>query len=396
MSVPAPRFARRMADIAPFRVMELLAGARQLEAQGRDIIHMEVGEPDFPTPQPVLEAATRFIAGGKVQYTPAAGLPELREAIARHYHDRFGADVEPERIIVTPGASGALTLILAASTNPGDGWLLPDPGYPCNRHIVRSFEGVPQPLPVDASTRFQPTSAQLAGHWQPDTLGVIVATPSNPTGTLLDGSELSALHHTVAGRDGLLVVDEIYQGLNYGVAPSTVLADPVCNTSDRLFVVNSFSKYFGMTGWRLGWLVAPRGWVSEIEKLAQHFFISAPTASQHAALAAFSPATRDILESRRAAFAERRNTLLPALRSLGLRVDAEPHGAFYIYADISAVSDDSQALARRLIEEAGVATTPGIDFGDNRARQHLRLAYTTRNDRLLEAAERMQRLLRQP
>ena len=395
MPHPAPRFARRMADIAPFRVMELLARARELESQGRDIIHMEVGEPDFPTPQPVIEAATRFIASGKVHYTPAAGLPELREAIARHYHDRFGANVGPERIIITPGASGALMLILAASTNPGDGWLLPDPGYPCNRHMVRSFEGVPQSLPVDASTRFQPTVAQLADHWQPSTLGLIVATPSNPTGTLLDEIELSALHHATSGRDGLLVVDEIYQGLNYDVTPRTVLADPACNRSERLFVVNSFSKYFGMTGWRLGWLVAPRSWVGEIEKLAQHFFISAPTASQYAALAAFAPATRDILESRRAAFGERRDTLLPALRSLGLRVDAEPHGAFYIYADVSAVTDDSRLLARRLIEEAGVATTPGIDFGDNRPQQHLRLAYTTRNERLLEATERMQRLLRQ-
>ena len=383
-----------MADIAPFHVMELLARARQLEAQGRDIIHMEVGEPDFATPQPVIDAAQRFIAGGQVHYTPAAGLPALREAIARHYHDRFGVDVAPERIIVTPGASGALTLILAASTNPGDGWLLPDPGYPCNRHLVRSFEGAPQALPVDAASRFQPTPEHLARHWQPDTLGLIVATPSNPTGTLLDAAELDALHRYVRQRGGLMVVDEIYQGLSYGIEAQTVLANPACNTADDLFVVNSFSKYFGMTGWRLGWVVAPQAWAREIEKLAQHFFIAAPTPAQHAALAAFSTETRDVLEARRASFAQRRATLLPALRELGFRVDAEPHGAFYIYADISAVAQDSTLFAHRLLEEAGVAATPGIDFGEHHAAHHLRLAYTTRSERLMEAAERMQHFIR--
>ncbi len=384
-----PRLARRMADITPFRVMELLARARQLEAQGRDIIHMEVGEPDFPTPQPVIEAAQRFIATGKVHYTPAAGLPALREAIARHYHDHFGADVAPERILVTPGASGALTLILAAATNPGDGWLLPDPGYPCNRHLVRSFEGVPQALPVDAATRFQPTPHSLDAHWRDDTRGLIVASPSNPTGTVLSPAELHALHTAVAARDGLLVVDEIYQGLNYGSTPYSVLADPACAGADDVFVVNSFSKYFGMTGWRLGWLVAPAAWAGELEKLAQHFFIAAPTPAQHAALAAFAPATRDILEARRAEFAQRRDILLPALRDLGLRIDAEPQGAFYLYADIRAIADDSELFARHLLEHAGVATTPGIDFGHHHARQHLRLAYTTHSPRLLEAVERM-------
>lgn len=394
MSATPPRFAHRMADIAPFRVMELLARARALEAQGRDIIHMEVGEPDFPTPPTIVDAAQRFIAGGQVQYTPAAGLPALREAIARHYHDRVGADIEPERIIVTPGASGALTLILAASTNPGDGWLLPDPGYPCNRHLVRSFEGTPQALPVDASTRFQPTPALLAEHWQANTLGLIVASPSNPTGTELSVAELAALLIAAAQRNGLLVVDEIYQGLNYGSEARSVLQDAACAACDRLFVVNSFSKYFGMTGWRLGWLVAPRHWAGEIEKLAQHFFISAPTTAQHAALAAFTADTREILEARRHEFAVRRNTLLPALRQLGLRIDTDPTGAFYIYADISTVAEDSQALARRLIEEAGVATTPGIDFGNHHPAHHLRLAYTTRSERLLEAVERMHSVLR--
>lgn len=383
------KIARRMADIQPFHVMEILKRAHQLEAAGRDIIHLEVGEPDFPTPPTIVEAARDFLAGGHVHYTPALGLTALREAIARFYHDRFGADIAPERIIVTPGASGALMLALAVTTDPGDEWLLPDPGYPSNRHLVRSFEGVARALPVDASTRFQPTPTQVASAWTARTRGLMVASPANPTGTLLSLDEIVALQQTVAARDGTLIVDEIYQGLNYGVDASTALS-----RLDDVFVVNSFSKYFGMTGWRLGWMVAPQAYVRQIEKLAQHFFISPSTPAQHAALAAFTPATLEILEERRHAFAARRNTLLPALRELGFRFATEPQGAFYLYADISELADDSETLARRLIEDAGVATTPGIDFGDNAPDRHLRIAYTTGEARLAEAAERIARVLR--
>ena len=379
----------RLAEIQPFHVMELLRRARELEAQGRDIIHMEVGEPDFPTPQPIIDAATRFIAGGDVHYTPGLGLPALREAIARFYRDRFGADVGPERIIVTAGASGALMLALAATTDPGDEWLLPDPGYPSNRHLVRSFEGTARGLPVDAVTRYQPTPAQVDTAWGEHSRGLMVATPSNPTGTLLTTDELVALHGVTHARGGVLIVDEIYQGLSYGVEASTALAHPTLSAADDLFVVNSFSKYFGMTGWRLGWLVAPEGIVRDIEKLAQHFFISPSTPAQHAALAAFRPETLDILEARRREFGERRDTLLPALRQLGFTVATEPQGAFYIYADVSKLTEDAEALARRLIEEAGVAATPGLDFGHHLPRQHLRIAYTTRRERLLEAVDRI-------
>lgn len=383
------KIARRMADIQPFHVMEILKRAHQLEAAGRDIIHLEVGEPDFPTPPTIVEAARDFLVGGHVHYTPALGLTALREAIARFYHDRFGADVAPERIIVTPGASGALMLALAVTTDPGDEWLLPDPGYPSNRHLVRSFEGVARALPVDASTRFQPTPAQVADAWTARTRGLMVASPANPTGTMLSLDEIVALQETVAARDGILIVDEIYQGLNYGIDASTALS-----RLDDVFVVNSFSKYFGMTGWRLGWVVAPQAYVRQIEKLAQHFFISPSTPAQHAALAAFTPATLEILEERRHAFAARRNTLLPALRELGFRFAAEPQGAFYLYADISDLADNSETLARRLIEDAGVATTPGIDFGDNAPDRHLRIAYTTEEARLVEAAERIASVLR--
>lgn len=382
------QIARRMADIQPFRVMEILKRAHALSAAGRDIIHLEVGEPDFPSPPPIVEAGRRFLSGGHVHYTPALGLTALREAIARFYHDRFGANVAPERIIVTPGASGALMLALGVLTNPGDEWLLPDPGYPSNRHLVRSFEGRPVALPVDASTRFQPTPDQVAAAWTPQTRGLMVASPANPTGTLLTLDEIAALRTVVASRGGVLIVDEIYQGLNYGVEASTALSQ-----TDDVFVVNSFSKYFGMTGWRLGWMVVPADCVREIEKLAQHFFISPSTPAQHAALAAFEPATLDILEARRHAFAKRRNALLPALREIGFRFSTEPQGAFYLYADISDLAESSEELAHRLIEEAGVATTPGIDFGDNAPERHLRIAYTTEEARLVEAAERIRRVL---
>jgi aspartate/methionine/tyrosine aminotransferase len=382
------RIARRMADIQPFHVMEILKRAHELAAAGRDIIHLEVGEPDFPSPAPIVEAAQRFLAGGHVHYTPALGLTALREAIARFYRDRFGADVSPERIIVTPGASGALMLALAVLTNPGDEWLQPDPGYPSNRHLVRSFEGIAKALPVDASSRFQPTPAHVDAAWSPRTRGLMVASPANPTGTLLSLDEIVALQQAVSSRGGVLIVDEIYQGLNYGIEASTALS-----RLDDVFVVNSFSKYFGMTGWRLGWMVAPQAYVREIEKLAQHFFISPSTPAQHAALAAFEPGTLEILEARRHAFAERRNALLPALRELGFRFATEPQGAFYLYADISGLADSSESLARRLIEEAGVATTPGLDFGDNAPERHLRIAYTTDESRLVEAAERIARVV---
>ncbi len=389
-----PKLSRRAVDIQPFQAMELLRRARELQAQGRDIIHMEVGEPDFPTPQPVIDAATRFVAGGDVHYIAALGLPALREAIARYYQDHFGTEVEPERIVVTAGASGALMLALAAIVDPGDEWLLPDPGYPSNRHIVRSFEGVGRALPVDAASRYQPTAAQVDAAWGERTRGVIVATPSNPTGTLLSVDEIAALHGVIRRHAGVLLVDEIYQGLSYGVGAATALSHPNMNSADDVFVVNSFSKYFGMTGWRLGWLVVPPGFAREIEKLAQHFYISPSAPAQHAALAALAPATQEILEARRNEFASRRNTLMPALRDIGFTIAAEPQGAFYIYADVSALAEDSETLARRLIEEAGVAATPGLDFGHHLPRRHLRIAYTTREARLLEAAERIARMLR--
>jgi len=380
--------ARRMAEIAPFHVMELLARARQLEAEGRSIIHMEIGEPDFDTPAPVVAAAQQALAAGRTHYTPSLGLPELRQRIADYYRDHHGASVAPERIVITPGASGALLLALGVLLDRDQQVLLADPGYPCNRHFARFLEGRACSVPVDAAHRFQLTADLVQRHWNAQTVAALVATPSNPTGTLIERNEMAAMAEAVRARGGRLIVDEIYHGLIYeGDAPTAL------SLRDDLFVINSFSKYFCMTGWRLGWLVVPEEYMREVEKLAQNLFIAAPTLAQHAALAAFEPESIAILEARKEEFRARRDLLLPALRELGFKVPSEPQGAFYIYADATNHTDDTYAFALQLLEQAGVAVTPGIDFGCNDAQRYLRFAYTTSQENLREGIERLRRFL---
>lgn len=383
------RPAARMADIAPFHVMELLTRARALEAQGRTIIHMEVGEPDFPTPAPMLDAAVRYLSRGDVHYTAALGIPELREAIARFYESRYGVQVDPGRVVVTAGASGALLLALGVLVDPGDEVLLADPGYPCNRHFVRCFEAVPKALPVGAETGYQPTPEQVGAAWTTATRALLVASPANPTGSLIADAQMQRLAAAVSARGGTLLVDEIYHGLTYGIDARTAL-----HVDAGAIVLNSFSKYFGMTGWRLGWLIAPEGCVRDIEKLAQNLFICPSAPAQYAALAAFRPHTLEILEARRAEFGRRRDFLLPALREIGFTIRTRPEGAFYLYAETAELAQDSQELSRRLLEEAGVAVTPGIDFGVNRPEAHLRFAYTSPLPKLEEGVERLRRYLR--
>jgi len=382
------QIADRMARIQPFYVMDLLARARGLEAQGRSIIHMEIGEPDFPTPAPIVAAGQAALASGETHYTPAKGLPALREAIAGFYRHRYGVELDPQRVIVTPGSSGALQLVMSVLVNPGQSVLMADPGYPCNRHFVELVEGTPLGIPVGADTGYQLTAELVEQHWREDSCAVLVASPANPTGTLLSQSQLKALHRTVQRLGGVLIVDEIYQGLVYDGEGGTALA-----LADDLFVLNSFSKFFGMTGWRLGWLVAPEAVVDPLDRLAQNIFLAAPTLSQHAALVAFSPEVMEILEVRRLEFQRRRDFLLPALRGLGFDLPVTPQGAFYLYAGCEAISDDSAALAERLLGEAGVAVTPGLDFGFNRPESHLRFAYTTGLERLEQGVERLHRFL---
>lgn len=379
-----PHIARRMADIEPFHVMDLLARARALEAQGRDIVHMEIGEPDFMTPEPVSAAAKRAIDAGETHYTPAVGLFALREAISQHYANEHGVSVSPERIIITPGASGALLLTTGVLINPGDEVLMADPGYPCNRHFVRLMEGRAVGIPVTAETDYQLNPSLLESYWNEHTVAALLASPANPTGTIVPDDSLQSMSDLALSRGGHLIVDEIYHGLVYEGELGTALT-----VSNELFVVNSFSKYFSMTGWRLGWLVAPEAYVRELDKLAQNIFLAAPTVSQHAALAAFKPETKVVLEQYREAFRQRRDFLLPALRELGFDVQTEPRGAFYIYANCARFTEDSYAFAEQLLEQAGVAITPGRDFGANAPEQHVRFAYTTSLDRLEEGVNRL-------
>ncbi len=388
MADQPPRIARRMAGIAPFHVMELLARARELEAEGRSIVHMEIGEPDFPTPEPICRAGIAALEKGELFYTPALGLPELRQAIAGFYRARYGVEVSPSRIIVTTGSSGALMLACAVLINPGDEVLLADPGYPCNRHFVRVMEGVPRAVPVDATNDYQLAPEPLARHWGPRTVAALVASPSNPTGTLVSTERLSAMAEFAREKGGTLIVDEIYHGLVYEGDYTTALA-----FADDIFVINSFSKYFNMTGWRLGWMVAPQRYVRELDKLAQNIYLAAPTPAQYAALAAFQPDTLAILQARVKEFKARRDYLVPALRALGFDIPVTPQGAFYIYAGCGRLTRDSFGFARDLLEQAGVAITPGIDFGANAPERHVRFAYTNSVERLKEGVARIARFL---
>jgi aspartate/methionine/tyrosine aminotransferase len=383
----AGRAARRTAEIQPFVVMDVLARAHRLEAAGRRVIHMEIGEPDFTATPQVVEAAVRALRSGRSAYTATLGLPALREAIAAHYGSCFSKQITPGRIAVTSGASGALLLTLALYVNPGDEILAPDPGYPGYRHMVRAFEGVARPLKVTAATDFQPTLEMLRAAWGRRTRGLLLGSPSNPTGTRISGTELEKIARFVAARGGVLIVDEIYQGLVYGERASTALGLP-----GEVAIVNSFSKYFCMTGWRLGWVVLPHvkgnARVREFEKLAQHLSICAPTVAQHAALACFLPATLKILEQRRIEFQRRRDFLVPALERAGLVVPARPSGAFYVYARCPS---DGRQFTMELLERECVAATPGIDFGSNETKRHVRFAYTRSMADLEEAARRLRR-----
>ncbi len=377
-----------MSQIQAFHVMDILARARQLEAAGRSIVHMEIGEPDFTAPTPVVEAGVAALRTGHTHYTAALGLPALRQAIAGDYQRRHGLTVDAARVVVTPGASGALLLALGALLDPGDQVLMADPGYPCNRHFVRLLEGEAVSLPVEAATAYQPTAEMIAARWGPRSRCVLLASPANPTGMLVPAQELQRIVDCVQRLGGTLIMDEIYHGLVYGAAPPSALA-----LSDGVFVINSFSKYFSMTGWRLGWLVAPPAFVPALDRLAQNLFLAASTPAQHAALAAFIPESIAVLEERRTEFQGRRDYLLPALRRLGFEIGAEPQGAFYIYAGCSAFSDDSFAFCRRLLDETGVAITPGCDFGQYRAAQHVRFAYTTGMEQLQEGVRRLEDFL---
>lgn len=387
------KFASRTAHIAPFYVMECAKAAAELArspaCRDEPMIYLNIGEPDFTAPPLVREAAERCLRDGRTQYTDALGLLPLRERISAWYAQRFGVDVPARRIVLTAGASGALQLACLALVEPGDEILMPDPSYPCNRHFVSAAEGRAVMLPSGPEQRFQLSAAAVEAAWTERTRGVLLASPSNPTGTSIAPDEMHRIVAQVRSRGGVTIVDEIYLGLSYDEA----FGVSALTQGDDVVTINSFSKYFSMTGWRLGWMVVPEPMVAVVEKLAQNLYICPSTVAQHAALACFEPESLAEYERRRAEFRARRDFLVPALNRLGLTVPVMPDGAFYAWADCSAFAPDSWDHAFELMHRAHLAITPGRDFGQADTKRYLRLSYATAMAQLEEAVARLQRCL---
>ncbi len=383
------QLASRIQQIEPFYVMDVVRAAWEQEAewrpQGRNMIHLSVGEPDFTAPAPVVEAGARALREGRTGYTLAPGLPALRQAIANHYAAKHGVDVAPERIFITAGASGALTLACLLLVEPGSEVLMPDPTYPCNKNFVAAAGGTARLLPTSAASRFQPTAQQIDAAWGPDTRGVLLASPSNPTGTSIAPDELARIAAVVRKRGGFLMIDEIYLELGFDSAYGrTALA-----LGDSVISINSFSKYFQMTGWRLGWVVVPEELIEPLSRLAGNLFICPSSPAQHAALACFEADTLMETERRRAEFQRRRDVIVPALRDLGLDVPVLPDGAFYVWADCSRHSADSWAFCFDVMRETGVVLVPGKDFATYQPERWFRLSYANSVENLREAAGRL-------
>ena len=368
--------------------MAVLQRAWELEQAGRSIVHTEVGEPDFSTARPIIEAGKRALDEGRTQYTQATGIMPLREAIAGRYRQQYGVTLAPERILITPGASAGLSLLAYMLAGAGDEVLLADPAYPCVRNFIRMQGAVPRLVACGPACNFQPTPEQLTPHLGPASRSLWLASPANPTGTVIGRRQLTHLCEWAESHALSVLVDEIYHGLHYTDDLPSVL-----EIDQSAYVVNSFSKYYGMTGWRLGWIVVPEAAVEQATALAQNLYISAPSIAQHAALAAFDEPTIAILEERRAAFRQRRDYFCKALTELGFGLPPDIQGAFYAYADISRFSDDCETFCRQMLEDHGVAITPGTDFGEHDARRYVRFAFTTSMENLQEAATRLKKAL---
>ncbi|MEZ5210051.1 aminotransferase class I/II-fold pyridoxal phosphate-dependent enzyme [Gordonia sp. (in: high G+C Gram-positive bacteria)] len=377
-------FSRRAQAVSPFYAMEYGRRAAELEARGTHVVKLNLGEPDFGAPPAFLEEIRRISDGRPMPYTGALGTPELRAAIAGFSRERFGAPIDPARVVVTTGASAALLLASAALIDPGDEVLVADPSYPCNRRFAESFGARVRLLPTGPESRFQLDAAAVADAWSERTRGVMVASPSNPTGTSLPYQDLLDLSHATHDRGGWRIVDEIYLGLADGERRSVAADDP------GAVVVNSFSKYFGMTGWRLGWMVVPDEMIPVAERLAQNYYICPPTPTQVAALTCFTPETLAVAEERRAALRRRRRLVLDGLAGLpGITVPVEPDGAFYVYLDVSGTGLSATDFCDRVLDEAHVALTPGKDFGSLGAERYVRLSYATGDDDLHAGLDRL-------
>ena len=393
------RTSARAQRVEPFYVMEVGKAAARLGAQvahtDAPMVYLNIGEPDFTAPPAVQDAAMRAIHDGRTQYTAATGLPELRERISDWYRTRFGVQVPATRIVVTAGASAALQLACLALIDPQDEILMPDPSYPCNRQFVGAADGRAVLLPATAAERYQLSADRVQDAWQPGrTRGVLLASPSNPTGTSIDPQELRRIHALVQARGGLTIVDEIYLGLSFDAH----FGQTALGLDDQVISINSFSKYFSMTGWRLGWLVVPEALVPVIERLAQNLFICPSTIAQHAALACFEADSLAEYERRRAEFKARRDYFVPALNRLGLQVPVMPDGAFYAWADCSGACErlgirDSWDFAFELLHKAHLAVTPGRDFGQAGTARHIRFSSASAMADLHTAVARLEQLL---
>lgn len=392
------RVSRRAQAIEPFYVMEVAKQAatlaREVAGGPQPMVFLNIGEPDFTAPPLVQEAAARAVRDGRTQYTQATGLPELRERISAWYAERWGVQVPARRIVVTAGASAALQLACLALIEAGDEVLMPDPSYPCNRHFVSAADGRAVLLPTTAAERFQLSADQVAGAWNAQTRGVLLASPSNPTGTSIAPTELARIHAEVTQRGGITLVDEIYLGLSYDPA----FGRSALALGEDVVSINSFSKYFNMTGWRLGWLVVPDALVPVVERMAQNLFICASTIAQHAALACFDTESIALYEQRRAEFRARRDYFVPALNALGLTVPVMPDGAFYAWADCTQACRrldvaGSWDLAFALMHQAHLAVTPGRDFGQADTGRFVRFSTASSMAHLQEAVARLRSLL---
>ena len=389
--------AARLAHIEPFYVMECAKAAAEIAASpacdprqgGEPMIFLNIGEPDFTAPPSVVEAAQRCLRAGRTQYTQATGLPQLREALSGWYRSHFGLDIPARRIVVTAGASAALQLACLALVNPGDEILMPDPSYPCNRHFVAAAEGIARLLPSGPQQRFQLDAAGVEAAWGSNTRGVLLASPSNPTGTSIDAAEMGRIADCVRRRGGVTMVDEIYLALSY----EERYGHSALAHGEDIISINSFSKYFSMTGWRLGWLVLPDELVGPVEKLAQNLYICPSSVAQHAALACFEPEAQAVYQAQRTAFRERRDFIVPALKRLGLDVPVMPDGAFYAWADCSRFSNNSWDFCFELMRSAHLALTPGRDFGRAGVERYLRLSFANALTELEEAVRRLEGVL---
>lgn len=380
--------ASRIDQAVVFQAVEITKQAQALREQGRDIISLGIGEPDFTAPPIVVETMQKAAEAGLSGYCPPLGLTPLRMEIAEYYNQNFGTQISYEQVVVTTGGSGALSLACLSLFNPGDEVLMPDPYYPANFNFILCAGATTRLIKSTPEESFQLSADKIAAHWGEKTRGILIASPSNPTGTSIPAQELAKILAFVKSKNGVVILDEIYLGLHYeGDVKSGLVYD------NDIIVINSFSKFFNMTGWRLGWIIAPQYFVPHIEKLTASLNICAPTLAQHAAIACFSDEAMALYEQRKQAFKERRDYLLKALPRLNLPVPVKPDGAFYIYVDVSHYSNDSVEFCQRLLKEVGIAMTPGVDFGPVWAHKMARISYATAMDRLVEAIARLEKFL---